>query len=56
MSELIDLARDVAAPRTLAIHDKVYSDLGIGIVDFQMGSFLEQVGGTWHRLEPGTDL
>ena len=56
MSELIDLARDVAAPRTVAIHDKVYTDLGLGIVDNQMGSFLEKVGGTWHRLTPGTDL
>jgi hypothetical protein len=56
MSELVDLARDVAAPRTLAIHDKVYSDLGLGIVDRTMGSFLEPVQSQWHRLEPGTDL
>ena len=56
MSELVDLARDVAAPKTLAIHDKVYSDLGLGIVDRTMGQFLEPVGSQWHRLEPGTDL
>ena len=56
MSELVDLARDLAAPRTLAIHDKVYSDLGLGIVDRTMGQFLEPLGSQWHRLEPGTDL
>jgi L-ascorbate metabolism protein UlaG (beta-lactamase superfamily) len=56
MSELVDLARDVAAPRTVAIHDKVYSELGLGIVDRTMGQFLERVGSTWSRVEPGTDL
>ncbi|MDX6323692.1 MAG: hypothetical protein QOK15_46 [Nocardioidaceae bacterium] len=56
MSELVDLARDVAAPRTLAIHDKVYSELGLGIVDRTMGQFLDRVGSSWSRLEPGSDL
>jgi L-ascorbate metabolism protein UlaG (beta-lactamase superfamily) len=56
MSELIDLARDVAAPRTMAIHDKVYSPEGLGIVDRTMKQFLEPVGAEWHRLTPGTDL
>ena len=56
MSELIDLARDVAAPRTLAIHDKVYAAEGLGIVDAMMTQFLEPVGSSWHRLTPGTDL
>jgi L-ascorbate metabolism protein UlaG (beta-lactamase superfamily) len=56
MSELVDLARDVAAPRTLAIHDKVYSPEGLGIVDRTMRQFLEGVGSTWSRLSPGTDL
>ena len=56
MSELIDLARDVAAPETLAIHDKVYAEEGLGIVDGMMRRFLEPVGAEWHRLTPGTDL
>jgi L-ascorbate metabolism protein UlaG (beta-lactamase superfamily) len=56
MSELVDLARDVAAPRTLAVHDKVYSELGLGIVDRTMAQFLEAVGSSWSRLEPGSDL
>ena len=56
MSELLDFARDVAAPRTLAIHDKVYSDVGLGIVDGAMTGFLEKVGGSYVRLGSGQDL
>ncbi|CAA9352251.1 MAG: hypothetical protein AVDCRST_MAG34-1845 [uncultured Nocardioidaceae bacterium] len=56
MSELLDLARDVAAPRTLAIHDKIYTDLGFGIVDGMMQRFLEPVDSSYVRLTPGQDL
>jgi L-ascorbate metabolism protein UlaG (beta-lactamase superfamily) len=56
MSELVDLARDVRAPRSVAIHDKVYSELGLGIVDDRMQAFLEPLGGSYVRLAPGTDL
>jgi hypothetical protein len=56
MSELVDLARDVAAPRTVGIHDKTYSAEGLGIVDRTMKQFLEPLGATWQRLPSGTDL
>ena len=56
MSELVDLARAVAAPQTLAIHDKTYSDLGLGIVDGMMQRFLEPLDSTYSRLTPGQDL
>jgi L-ascorbate metabolism protein UlaG (beta-lactamase superfamily) len=56
MSDLVDLARGVAAPRTLAIHDKVYSDLGLGIVDSMMQQFLEPLDSSYARLTPGQDL
>ncbi len=56
MSELVDFARDVGAPRTLAIHDKVYAAEGLGIVDRMMAQFLEPVGSSYSRLTPGTDL
>lgn len=52
MSEVVDFARDVAAPRTLAIHDKVYSDLALPIVERTMGQF----DVSYVRLEPGSDL
>lgn len=56
MSELIELARAVRAPLTLGIHDKVYSDFGLGIVDRQMQGFLEPLGGRYVRPEPGIDI
>ena len=56
MSEVVDLARSVAAPRTLGIHDMVYSDFGLAIADDRFQAFLEKQGGSYHRLTPGTDL
>ena len=56
MSEVVDLAREVAAPRTLGIHDKVYSDFGLAIADDRFKAFLEQQDGTYLRPEPGTDI
>src|SRR5207237_1230967 len=43
-SEAIEFARAVRAPRTLAIHDRVYSEAGLGIVDGHMNAFLPQEG------------
>lgn len=56
MSEVVDLARDVAAPRTLGIHDKVYSELGLAIADDRFKAFLEKQGGSYARPSSGTDL
>lgn len=56
MSELLDFARDVKAPRTLGIHDKVYSEQGLGIVDGAMTGFLEKVGGSYVRPASGQDV
>ena len=38
VSEAIDFAREVGAPRNLAIHDRVYSEAGLGIVDGHLGA------------------
>ncbi|UAL30282.1 MBL fold metallo-hydrolase [Nocardioides rotundus] len=54
-SELVDFARAVGAPRNLAIHDKVYSEAGLGIVDGHMELLLGE-GQTYTRLADGTDL
>ena len=43
-SEAIDFAREVRAPRNLAIHDRVYSEAGLGIVDGHMNAFLPKAG------------
>ncbi len=55
VSEAIDFARDLGAPVNLAIHDEIYSEAGLGIVDGHLRRFLEP-GGRYERLTPGTDL
>ena len=55
-SEAIDFARDVGAPRNLAIHDRIYSEAGLGIIDGHMAKLLPPVGQRYERLADGTDL
>lgn len=55
-SEGIDFAREVRAPRNLAIHDRVYSEAGLGIVDGHMNRFLPDEGLEYVRLADGKDL
>lgn len=55
-SEAIEFARAVKAPRNLAIHDRVYSEAGLGIVDGHMNAFLPQAGLDYVRLPDGQDL
>ena len=52
----IDFAREVRAPRNLAIHDRVYSEAGLGIVDGHMNRFLPGEGLEYVRLADGKDL
>lgn len=42
VSEAIDFVRAVGAPRNLGIHDRVYSEAGLGIVDGHMGRLLPE--------------
>lgn len=55
MSEVIDLARDVRAGLTIGIHDRIYSDLGLALVDGRMQAFLEPLGGRYVRPADGHD-
>lgn len=55
-SEGVDFARAVKAPRNLAIHDRVYSEAGLGIVDGHMNAFLPGEGLEYVRLADGKDL
>lgn len=55
-SEAIDFARDVGAANNLAIHDRVYSEAGLGIVDGHMDRFLPPAGQRYARLDDGADL
>ena len=54
--ELVDFAREVRAPRNLAIHDRVYSEAGAGIFDSQINLFLPKEGLDYQRLKDGEDL
>jgi L-ascorbate metabolism protein UlaG (beta-lactamase superfamily) len=55
-AEAIDFARRVKAPRNLAIHDRVYSEAGLKIVDGHMDAFLPKEGLAYVRLADGEDL
>jgi L-ascorbate metabolism protein UlaG (beta-lactamase superfamily) len=55
-SEAIDFAREVAAPRSVAIHDKVYSEAGLGIVDGHLNRFLDRAGLAYSRVADGGDV
>ncbi len=52
----IDFARAVGAPRTLAIHDRVYSEAGLGIVDGQFAALLAATGQDYLRIADGEDV
>jgi L-ascorbate metabolism protein UlaG (beta-lactamase superfamily) len=55
VSEAIDFVREVGAPRSLGIHDRVYSDIGLGMVATHMGNLLPE-GQEFVRRDPGEDL
>ena len=55
-AEAIDFARAVKAPRNLAIHDRIYSEAGLGIVDGHMNAFLPDAGQEYVRLADGDEL
>jgi L-ascorbate metabolism protein UlaG (beta-lactamase superfamily) len=54
-AEGVDFAREVGAPRNLAIHDKVYSEAGLRIVDGHYGLLLGD-DQDYVRLADGADL
>jgi L-ascorbate metabolism protein UlaG (beta-lactamase superfamily) len=54
-ADAIDFARAVGAARNLAIHDRVYSEAGLEIVDGHFRLLLPE-SSTYHRLRDGADL
>lgn len=56
VSEAIDFAREVGAPHNLAVHDRVYSGPGLGIVDGHLDRFLSAAGQRYVRIADGADL
>jgi L-ascorbate metabolism protein UlaG (beta-lactamase superfamily) len=55
ISEALDFARLVGAPRNLGIHDRVYTEFAHGIVETQMARFLGDAQ-EYVRIPDGTDL
>ena len=55
VSEGVDFAREVAAARNLAIHDRVFSEAGLSIVDGHFGALLGRAQ-TFARIPDGDDL
>jgi L-ascorbate metabolism protein UlaG (beta-lactamase superfamily) len=55
VAEAIDFVREVGAPRSLAIHDRVYSEIGLDMVATHMANLLPD-GQAFERREPGQDL
>lgn len=56
VSEGIDFARSVGAPRNVAIHDRIYSGAGLGVADTHFGRLLGERDQDYVRLPDGTDL
>jgi L-ascorbate metabolism protein UlaG (beta-lactamase superfamily) len=54
-SECVGYAREVDAPRSIAIHDMVYSDFGLGVIDTHLRRILEPAGQDYQRLAPGEE-
>lgn len=55
-SECIDFARRTAAERNVAIHDMVYSEAGLGIIDGHLQRFLAPQQQEYQRVQPGGDV
>jgi L-ascorbate metabolism protein UlaG (beta-lactamase superfamily) len=56
VSECIDYAREVGAPRSLAIHDAIYSQAGLGVADRHLARFLGARDLGYVRLAAGEEL
>jgi L-ascorbate metabolism protein UlaG (beta-lactamase superfamily) len=55
-SEAVDFARAVKAPRSLAIHDRIYTEAGHAILEQHMNAFLPKEGLQYVRRADGEDL
>ena len=52
----IDFVREVGAPRNVAIHDRIYTEAGHGILAAQMEMLIGPRGQEWIRVADGEDL
>jgi hypothetical protein len=50
----MDYARAVSAPTTLAVHDLIYSEIGLAMADARVQAMVGD--NRYARLQPGQDL
>jgi L-ascorbate metabolism protein UlaG (beta-lactamase superfamily) len=55
-AEVIDFARAVGAPRSVAIHDGLLNDQGLALAQRLVGGMLEATGQRYDRVAPGSDI
>jgi len=56
LAEVVDFARAVGAPRNLAIHELIASDIGLGIIDQRLEAMLGERGLGYQRVAAGRDM
>lgn len=54
IGEAVDFVREVGAPRSLGIHDRVYSEVALGMVDSHMANLIGDL--SFVRVPDGHDL
>jgi L-ascorbate metabolism protein UlaG (beta-lactamase superfamily) len=55
-AEVVDFARKVGAPRSVAIHDGLLNDRGLALVERLVGGMLGEREQAYERVAPGADL
>lgn len=55
LAQAVDFAREVGARSNLAIHDRVYSDAALGMVDAMVPQLLSRDEQDYRRIADGTD-
>ncbi len=55
-SEVMDFARAVGAPRTVAVHDGLLNDRGLGLVERLVGGMLGEREQQYERVVPGSEI
>lgn len=56
VSEVIDYSRDVGASLSLAVHDGLLNERGLGLIQRMVGGKLAEQGREYLRVEPGSDV
>ncbi len=55
-SEVVDFARAVGAPRSVAVHDGLLNDRGLALVERLVGGMLGEHEQAFERVTPGRDV